>query len=79
MLPSVGFGNTTPHESTEIFGQKKTYHQGKLFKTFLRGMSVCQKLGVILESKVFQKLSLEKNVFNEKWSPKLIFLDEIFF
>ena len=42
-------------------------------------MSVCQKLGVILVSKVVQKLSLEKNVFNEKWSPKLIFLDDFFF
>ena len=43
------------------------------------GMSVHQKLGIILENKVVQKLSLEKNVFNKKWSPKLIFLDEIFF
>ena len=42
-------------------------------------MSVRQKLGVILESKVVQKLSLEKNVFTKKWSPKLIFLDEILF
>jgi hypothetical protein len=42
-------------------------------------MSVRQKLGVILESKVVQKLSLEKNVFTKKWSPKLIFFDEIFF
>ena len=41
-------------------------------------MSVRQKLGVILVSKVVQKLSLEKNVFNEKWSPKLIFLDDFF-
>ena len=38
-----------------------------------------QKLGLILESKVVQKLSLEKNGFNKKWSPKLIFLDENFF
>ena len=38
-----------------------------------------QKLGLILESKVVQKLSLEKNVFDKKWPPKLIFLDEIFF
>ena len=45
----------------------------------LRGMSVHQKLGIILENKVVQKLSLEKNVFNKKWSPKLIFLDEFFF
>ena len=38
-----------------------------------RGMSVCQKLGVILEGKVVQKLSLEKKNC-KKWSPKLIFL-----
>ena len=42
-------------------------------------MTVCQKLGVILESKVVQKLSLEKKVFNKQWSSKLIFLDKIFF
>ena len=42
-------------------------------------MSVYQKLGIILESKVVQKLSLEKNVFNKKWSPKLIFLNDFFF
>ena len=41
-------------------------------------MSVHQKLGIILESKVVQKLSLEK-MSNKKWSSKLIFLDEIFF
>ena len=42
-------------------------------------MSVHQKLGLISESKVVQKLSLEKNVFNKKWSPKLIFLNDFFF
>ena len=42
-------------------------------------MSVHQKLGIILESKVVQKLSLEKNVFNKKWPPKVIILNEIFF
>ena len=42
-------------------------------------MTVCQKLDVILESKVVQKLSLEKKVFTKKWSPKLIFLDKFFF
>ena len=36
-----------------VFGQESTYHQGKLFQIILQGMSVCQKLGVILESKVF--------------------------
>ena len=42
-------------------------------------MSVHQKLGIILESKVVQKLSLEKHVFTKRWSPKLIFLNEVFF
>ena len=42
-------------------------------------MSVHQKLGIILENKVVQKVSLEKNIFNKKWSPKLIFLDENLF
>ena len=42
-------------------------------------MSVCQKLGIILERKMVQKLSLEKKVFTKKWSPKLIFLDRFFF
>ena len=39
-------------------------------------MSVRQKVGVILESKVVQKLSLEKKYFTKKRSPKLIFLDK---
>ena len=51
----------------------------KMYKKFLRGISVRQKLGVILASKVVQKLSLEKNVFTKKWSPKLIILDNFFF
>ena len=42
-------------------------------------MSIHQKLGIILESKVVQKLSLEKNDFTKKWSPKLIFLNDFFF
>ena len=42
-------------------------------------MSVRQELGVILESKLVQKLSLEKKVFNKQWSPKLIFLDKKLF
>ena len=37
------------------------------------------KIVAILESKLVQKLSVEKTVFTRKWSPKLIFLDEIFF
>ena len=52
---------------------------GKKIKKILQRMSVHQKLGITLESKVVQKLSLEKNVFYKKFSPKLIFLDEFFF
>ena len=48
---------------SKLFGQELTCHQGKIFKKFLRVMTVCQKLGVILESKVVQKLSLEKKRF----------------
>ena len=43
---------------SKVFGQESTCHQGKIFKKFLRVMTVCQKLGVILESKVVQKLSI---------------------
>ena len=39
-------------------------------------MSVHQKLGMILENKGVQKLKLENKVFNKKWSPKLILLNE---
>ena len=39
---------------SNIFGQESTYSWGKKSKKFLRGMSVHQKLGIILESKVVQ-------------------------
>ena len=39
-------------------------------------MPVRQKLGMILENKVVQKLKLEKKVFNKKLSPKLIFIND---
>ena len=45
----------------------------------IRGAPVRQKLGMILENKVVQKLKLEKNVFYKKWFPKLIFLIFILF
>ena len=44
----------------------------------IRGAPVRQKLSMILENKVVQKLKLEKNVFYTKWSPKLIFLNDFF-
>ena len=43
----------------------------------IRGAPVRQKLGMILENKVVQKLEkLDKKVFYKKWSSKLIFLNE---
>ena len=33
---------------------------------------------MILESKVVQKMKLEKNSFYKKWSPKLMFLNDFF-
>ena len=50
---------------SKLFGQESTCYQEKIFKKFLRVMTVCQTFGVILESKVVQKLSLEKKVFNK--------------
>jgi hypothetical protein len=45
----------------------RTKHTNKDFflKNFLRGMSVYQKFGTILENKVVQKLTLE-NLFSTK-------------
>ena len=41
-------------------------------------MTVRQKVGMILENKVVQKLKLENNVLNKKLSPKFRFLNENF-
>ena len=42
----------------------------------IQGAPVHQKLGMILENKVDQKLELDKKCCDKKWSPKLILLDE---
>ena len=34
------------------------------------------KIGNDFSNKEVQKLTIEKNAFNKKWSPKLIFFDE---
>ena len=44
----------------------------------IRGAPVRQKLGMILEIEVLQKLKLEKKFFHKKWSPKLIILNDFF-
>ena len=57
---------------SNIFGQESTYHKGKKLKEFLRGMSVRQKLGLILKNKVVRKLMLEM-VFCYKNCEKKLF------
>ena len=64
---------------SKVFAQKSTVVKWNCCILQIDIVWGLQKLGLILESKVVQKLSLEKNVFNKKCSPKLIFLDEFFF
>ena len=61
------------------FGPKISILKGTHCILRIQGAPVCQKLGMILENKVVQKLKLEKNVFLKKRSPKLIFLSKFFF
>ena len=42
-------------------------------------MKSSSKIGHDFSNKVVQKLTLEKNVFNKKQCPKLIFTNEIFY
>ena len=53
--------------------KKKDFVQKSIYS---KGAPVRQKLGMILENKVVQKLKFEKNVFYKNWSPKLIFLND---
>jgi hypothetical protein len=56
------------------FWPKINILKGKHCILIIRGAAVCQKLDMILENKVVQKLKLEKKgFFYKKWSPKLIF------
>jgi hypothetical protein len=48
------------------FWQKINILKGNHFILRIRGVPVCQKLGMILENKLVQKLKLEKNVFLQK-------------
>ena len=59
---------------SKVFAQKSTVVKWNCCILWIDIVWSLQKLGIILESKVVQKLSLEKNVFNKKVSPKLIFL-----
>ena len=64
---------------TQDFGPKINILKGNHFILRIWGAPVRQKLGMILENKVVQKLKLEKKFFTKKWSPKLIFLNDFFF
>ena len=64
---------------SKTFGQKSIYSKENHCTLRIWKAPVHQKLGMILENKVVQKLKLAKNVFYKKWSPKLIFLNESFF
>ena len=59
----------------KVFAQKSTVVKWNCCIMWIDIEWGLHKLGLILEIKVVQKLSLEKNGFNKKWSPKLIFLD----
>ena len=61
---------------SKVFAQKSTVYKWNYCTLWIDIEWGLQKLGLILESKVVQKLSLEKKVFSKKWSPKLIFVDE---
>ena len=58
---------------SKVFAQKSTVVKWNCCILWIDIVWGLQKLGLILESKVIQKLSLEKNVFNKKCSPKLKF------
>ena len=60
----------------KVFWPKINILKGNYCILRMRGTPVRQKLDMILENKVVQKLKLEKNVFSKKWSPKLIFINE---
>ena len=63
----------------QAFCPKIDMLKGKRCILRIRGAPVRQKLDMILENRVVQKLELEKNVFFcKKWSPKLIFFNDFF-
>ena len=61
------------------FRQKINILKGNHCNLRIREAPVSQKLDMILENKVIQKLKLEKNVFHKKRLTKLILLNEFFF
>ena len=66
-------------QKSKVFAQKSTAVKWNWCILWIDIEWGLQKLGLILESKVVQKLSLEKKNFNKEWSPRLIFLNKFFF
>ena len=64
---------------SKVFAQKSTVVKKNCFILWIDIVWGLQNLDLILESKVVQKLSLEKNGLSKKCSPKLIFLNDFFF
>ena len=69
-----------------MVGPKKQYFwprinilKGNNYILRIQGVQVRQKLGIFLENKVLRKLKLEKKYIYQKWSSKLIFLNDFFF
>ena len=54
----------------QAFGPRIDMLKGNRCILRIRGAPVRQKLGMILENEVLQKLKLEKKVFYKKWPPK---------
>ena len=63
---------------SKIFGQKPTYllKENHCSILWIHLLTVRQKMGIILENKVVQKLKLSKNDCNKTWAPKLLFFIE---
>ena len=76
---SVRLWNVEDGGSQKITFLVKNQHNTKenLKQKIQRGMSVRQKMGIILESKVARKLSLEKKSFTKKQPTKIICLEKI--
>jgi len=66
------------HSTRHSFRPKTNNQPLKKFLSLALSKS-CQKLDVILENKVSQKLKFPKNVNNKKCAPKIILFNEIFF
>ena len=59
------------------FLAKNQYTQRKPLYFEITASTSLSKIGHDFRKYVVQKLKLEKNIFHKKWSPKLIFLNNV--